>query len=71
MFKQKMFKQKVFKQNCKCLSKKCLSKITGRRFLLKHLNLSEERPPANINGLSVGHVLPSVTSMADADSLFI
>ena len=71
MFQQKMFQQKICQQNSECFSRKCFSRITGRRFLLKHLNVSEECPPANINGFIVTHVLPSVTGMADADILFI
>ena len=80
MFKQnleclskKCFSKKCFSKNQNVLkSKKCFSRITQEEsFLLKHLNLSEECPPANINGFSIGHVLPSVTSTADTDSLFI
>jgi hypothetical protein len=54
--------EEIVSENCQMFQKKLF-----QNNLLRHLNVSEECPPANIDGLSIAHVLTSVNSMADAD----
>jgi hypothetical protein len=42
-----MFQKKMFQKTVECF----------RRILLKHSNVSEERPPANIDSLSMSLIL--------------